>query len=318
MKEKEQTELKRIYTERLKKAGYATVPELIEILPPTIMNITSASISTAEKLFVAALKTHMRNIQELFDGEPHNGINKALTDLGYMTNQEIAEANPTIIAKALRIGLDCAGDIVLYAMELSIKKEDWVSIDGDNIMEEVDREISHFLGKMDRSEKEKKLDVAVEEAVQKIHETIKLPEEEIQITNEQKTAIRRVLEQFATVFPSCTGFAMYNRRGEGIYNFSADKIAKATLAKINDTIGTIFWKISLALETKNDYGWINTQPHLIWIEAIRDRSLKQQLAYVGLFVFEASSQDGVGSATLTIKGIIKEIERIIYGNVMKN
>jgi hypothetical protein len=46
--------------------------------------------------------------------------------------------------------------------------------------------------------------------------------------------------------------------------------------------------------------------------------MKRQLSYIGLFVFEAESQDGVGTATPTIKGIIKEIERIIYGSVMKS
>ena len=81
---------------------------------------------------------------------------------------------------------------------------------------------------------------------------------------------------------------------------------------------SLFWKISLVLEEKNEYGWVNAQPHLVWIEAIRDRSMKRQLAYIGLFVFEAESQDGVGTATPTIKGIIKEIERIIYGSVMKS
>ena len=60
------------------------------------------------------------HVQIYFQGEPPEGVNKALTDLGYMTIQEIADANPGIIAKALQISLDNAGDIVLYSMELSV------------------------------------------------------------------------------------------------------------------------------------------------------------------------------------------------------
>ena len=91
-----EAELKKIYTRRLREAGYNTVPELVQILPPTIMNIIGSSIITAEKLFISALKTHMRNVQIYFQGEPPEGINKALTDLGYMTIQEIADSNPEL------------------------------------------------------------------------------------------------------------------------------------------------------------------------------------------------------------------------------
>lgn len=311
-----EAELKKIYTQRLREAGYNTVPDLVQILPPTIMNIIGSSITTAEKLFISALKTHMRNVQIHFQGEPPEGINKALTDLGFMTIPEIADANPNTIAQTLHISLDNAGDIVLYAMELSVKKEDDIQITNkQEMIDDVDREISHYLDQLDRVEHEKNLNVLVEETVQKIHETIKLPENEKPIIKEQKDEIVKVLEQFTTVFPACTGFAIYNRRGEGIYNFAIDKEAKITLAIIHDSLASIFWKISLALEEKNEYGWINAHPHLVWIEAIRDRSLKRQLAYIGLFIFESASQEGVGSATLTIKGIIKEIEHIIYGSV---
>jgi hypothetical protein len=311
-----EAELKKIYTRRLREAGYNTVPELVQILPPTIMNIIGSSINTAEKLFISALKTHMRNVQIYFQGEPPEGVNKALTDLGYMTIQEIADANPGIIAKALQISLDNAGDIVLYSMELSVKSDEEVILTNkQDMIEDIDREISHYLDKLDRVEQEKKLNVLVEETVQKIHDTIKLPESEKPITKEQISDIEKVLEQFVTVFPACTGFAIYNRRGEGIYNYSVDKEARATLAKIHDSLASIFWKISLTLEEKDDYGWINAHPHLVWIEAIRDRSQKRQLAYIDLFIFEAASQEGVGSATLTIKGITKEVERIIYGSV---
>ena len=313
-----EAELKKIYLERLRNAGYNTIPELVEILPPTIMNILDSSISTAESLFVTALKAHMKNIQEQFQGDNPEGINKALTDLGYMTIHEIAEANPSIIAKALKINLADAGDLVLFAMELSVVQDKIERRNGKVSIDALDTEISHYLGQLDRLEQDKKLKVLVDESVQKIHDTIKLPSEELKIVEEQKAEIKKILEQFTTVFPACTGFAMYNKRGEGIYNYIVDNNAKETLANIHNTLPTLFWKISLVLEERNDYGWVNAQPHLVWIEAIRDRSMKRQLSYIGLFVFEAESQDGVGTATPTIKGIIKEIERIIYGSVMKS
>ncbi|TET30427.1 MAG: hypothetical protein E3J70_04595 [Candidatus Heimdallarchaeota archaeon] len=313
-----EAELKKIYLERLRNAGYNTIPELVEILPPTIMNILDSSISTAESLFVTALKAHMKNIQEQFQGDNPEGINKALTDLGYMTIHEIAEANPSIIAKALKINLADAGDLVLFAMELSVVQDKIERRNGKVSIDALDTEISHYLGQLDRLEQDKKLKVLVDESVQKIHDTIKLPSEELKIVEEQKAEIKKILEQFTTVFPACTGFAMYNKRGEGIYNYIVDNNAKETLANIHNTLPSLFWKISLVLEERNDYGWVNAQPHLVWIEAIRDRSMKRQLSYIGLFVFEAESQDGVGTATPTIKGIIKEIERIIYGSVMKS
>lgn len=313
-----EAELKKIYLERLRNAGYNTIPDLVEILPPTIMNILDSSISTAESLFVTALKAHMKNIQEQFQGDNPEGINKALTDLGYMTIHEIAEANPSIIAKALKINLADAGDLVLFAMELSVVQDKIERRNGKVSIDALDTEISHYLGQLDRLEQDKKLKVLVDESVQKIHDTIKLPSEELKIVEEQKAEIKKILEQFTTVFPACTGFAMYNKRGEGIYNYIVDNNAKETLANIHNTLPTLFWKISLVLEERNDYGWVNAQPHLVWIEAIRDRSMKRQLSYIGLFIFEAESQDGVGTATPTIKGIIKEIERIIYGSVMKS
>ena len=318
MSKKKEAELKKIYLERLHEAGYNTIPELVEILPPTIMNILDSSISTAESLFVTALKAHMKNIQEQFQGDNPEGINKALTDLGYMTIHEIAEANPSIIAKALKINLADAGDLVLFAMELSVVQDKIERKNGKVSIDALDTEISHYLGQLDRLEQDKKLKVLVDESVQKIHDTIKLPSEELKIVEEQKAEIKKILEQFTTVFPACTGFAMYNKRGEGIYNYIVDNNAKETLANIHNTLPTLFWKISLVLEERNDYGWVNAQPHLVWIEAIRDRSMKRQLSYIGLFIFEAESQDGVGTATPTIKGIIKEIERIIYGSVMKS
>ncbi len=318
MSKDKEAELKRLYLERLRNAGYNTVPELVEILPPTIMNILGSSISTAENLFVTAIKTHMRNIQVQFQGDKPEGINKALTDLGYMTIQEVAEANPSIIAKALKINLTDAGDIVLYAMELSVIQDKIERKEGKVVIDNLDKEISHYLGHLDRLEQDKKLKVLVDETVQKIRETIKLPSEELMIVEKQKTAIQKVLEQFMTVFPACTGFALYNKRGEGIYSYAIDNDAKGTLANIHNSISSLYWKISLVLEEKDEYGWINAHPHLVWIEAIRDRSQKRQLAYFGLFVFEAASQEGVGSATLTIKGIIKEINRIIYDEIDKS
>jgi len=318
MSKEKEAELKKIYLERLRDADYNTVPELVEILPPTIMNILDSSISTAESLFVTALKAHMKNIQEQFQGDNPEGINKALTDLGYMTIQEIAEANPSIIAKALKINLADAGDLVLFAMELSVIQDKIERRNGEVSIDDLDTEISHYLGQLDRLEQNKKLKVLVDESVQKIHDTIKLPSEELEIVEEQKAEIKKILEQFTTVFPACTGFAMYNKRGEGIYNFIVDNDAKETLANIHSSLPSLFWKISLVLEEKNEYGWVKAQPHLVWIEAIRDRNMKRQLSYIGLFVFEAKSQDGVGTATPTIKGIIKEIERIIYGSVMKS
>ncbi|MHA1185469.1 MAG: hypothetical protein ACTSXA_14030 [Candidatus Heimdallarchaeota archaeon] len=312
--DKEQ-ELKQLYLERLKEAGYHTVPELVEILPPTIMNIIGSTISTAEKLFTAAMKSHMYYIQKVFQGNPSEGLNKALNDFGYMTINEIAEANASIIAKTLHINLESAGELVLYAMELSTAAEYESDVSQENLIDDLDKEISHYLGQLDRIETEQKLKVLVEESVQKIHETIKLPAEEFPLEVDQKNRIIKVIEQFTTVFPACTGFVIYNKRGEGVLNYTADSRAKDTLAKIHESIPSLFWKISLVLEERNEYGWITTQPHLVWIEALRDRDTGRQLAYIGVFIFEAESKDGVGTATPTIKGIIKEIERIIYEKI---
>jgi hypothetical protein len=203
-------------------------------------------------------------------------------------------------------------------MELSVFQEKIERKDGKVVIDNLDKEISHYLGHLDRLEQDKKLKVLVDETVQKIRETMKLPSEELEIVEVQKAEIQKVLEQFTIVFPSCSGFAMYNKRGEGIYSFVVDSAAKETLSNIHSSIPSLFWKISLVLEERNEYGWVNAHPHLVWIEAIRDRSMKRQLAYIGLFVFEAEAQDGVGTATPTIKGIIKEIERVIYGTVMKS
>ena len=312
-----ESELKRLYLQRLKEAGYHTVPELVEILPPTIMNIIDSDITTAEKLFLAAMKSHMFYIQKVFHGSPPVGINKALNDLGYMTVNEIAETNATIIAKTLHITLESAGELVLYAMELSTSSDFVSNISNEELIDDLDKEISHYLGQLERVETEQKLKVLVEESVQKIHETIKLPAKEFLIGTDQKERIIKVIEQFTTVFPACTGFVIYNKRGEGVLNYTSDARAKTTLSKIHESIPSLFWKISLVLEERNEYGWITTQPHLVWIEALRDRETKRQLAYIGVFIFEAESKDGVGTATPTIKGIIKEIERIIYENIIK-
>ncbi|HUU77635.1 MAG TPA: hypothetical protein VMX55_04765 [candidate division Zixibacteria bacterium] len=310
-------ELKKFYLERLYEAGYNTVPKLVQVLPPTIMNIIQSDIITAEKLFVAALKSHMTLIYKEFNGDPPEGINKPLNDIGYMTIQEIADANPTIIAKSLKINLENAGDIVLHAMELSVSQYESISKTGKEMFDDLDKEISHYLGQLDRLEKEQKLKTIVEETVLKIYDTIKMPSEEIKITQNQKEEILAIINQFMTVFPACTGFALYNKRGEGVLNISNDKQAKKTLTNIHDSIPSLFWKISLVLEEKDEYGWINAHPHIVWIETVRNRSLKRQLAYIGLFLFEASAKEGVGTATPTIKGISKEIERIIYGGVIK-
>ncbi|MHA1125104.1 MAG: hypothetical protein ACTSO7_05745 [Candidatus Heimdallarchaeota archaeon] len=312
--EKEQ-ELKRLYLERLKEAGYHTVPELVEILPPTIMNIIGSNISTAEKLFIAAMKSHMYYIQKVFEGSPPEGLNKALNDFGYMTVNEIAEANATIIAKTLHISLESAGELVLYAMELTTSSEYGSRVSSEELIDDLDKEISHYLGQLERIETDQKLKVLVEESIQKIHETIKLPAEEINLVKDQKDRIKRVVEEFTTVFPACTGFVIYNKRGEGVLNYTTDTRSKETLTKIHESIPTLFWKISLVLEERNEYGWITTHPHLVWIEAVRDRNTKRQLAYISVFIFEAESKEGVGTATPTIKGIIKEIERIIYEKI---
>ena len=152
----------------------------------------------------------------------------------------------------------------------------------------------------------------VEVSVQKIHDTIKFPSAEFNISQEQKNAIQKIIQQFMTVFPACTGFAIYNKRGEGIFSFSNDQHAQKTLGIIHDSISTLIWKISLSLEERDEYGWISAQQHIVWIEAIRNRKSKRQLAYIGLFLFESEARKGVGTATPTIKGILKEIERIVY------
>ncbi len=308
--DKEQ-ELKQLYLQRLKSAGYNTIPELVEILPPTIMNIIDSTITIAEQLFIAAIKSHMLMVQKEFQGDPPLGINKALTTMGYMTIQELAEANPTIIARALKINLENAGDLALYAMELSVKKEDFV-VTSDDLIDDLDKEISHYLGQLDRLEQNHKLKEIVEISVQKIHDTINFPSAEFVISQEQKKVIQKIIQQFMTVFPACTGFSIYNKRGEGIYSFSTDKHAQQTLDIIHESISSLIWKISLSLEERDEYGWISAQQHIVWIEAIRNRKSKRQLAYISLFLFESKAKKGVGTATPTIKGILKEIERIIY------
>lgn len=304
-------ELKQVYLQRLKSAGYHTIPELVDILPPTIMNIIDSTITVAEQLFMVAIKSHMLLVQKEFQGDPPQGINKALTTVGYMTIQELAEANPTIIAKTLKINLDHAGDLALYAMELSVKKDDFI-VASDDLIDDLDTEISHYLGQLERLERNQKLKEVVETSVQKIQDTIKLPSAEFIISQEQKEDIQQNIQQFMTVFPACTGFAIYNKKGEGVYSFSNDKHAQQTLDTIHESISSLIWKISLSLEERDEYGWIPAQNHLVWIEAIRNRKSKRQLAYIGLFVFEAEAKKGVGTATPTIKGILKEIERIVY------
>jgi len=276
------------------------------------MNIISSSIDTAENLFVSALKAHLRLIQKEHSGDPPNGINRALTDLGYMSVQEIADADATIIAEALRISMDKAGDIVLYCIELTVRGvKDEIEPSG-NIMDSLDKEISHHLDALERGEQEHKKKILVKESVQKIQETIKMPEEGFVIIAEQKKRIEYIIDEFIAVFPACTGFALYNKRGEGILSIAKNGEARVTLANIHDSIPSIFWKISLRLEERDEYGWVSALPHLVWIEAIRDRSLKRQLSFIALFVFESKAHEGVGTATPTIKGIKKEIERIIY------
>ncbi|MFW9923418.1 MAG: hypothetical protein ACFFDW_09065 [Candidatus Thorarchaeota archaeon] len=318
MNNQKDQELKRLYFERLKEAGYLTIPQLVQILPPTIMNIINSSIDTAEKIFVSALKAHMENINKIFDGNPPDGVNKALSTCGIFTINEIAEINPSILAKTLQINIANAGDIVLFAMELSLNKQSTKVKTRDDMIKDLDKEISHYLGQLERLEESKNLKTIVDDTIKKIYDTIKLPAEEFLISIEQKNKILTIFQQFMTVFPSCTGFAIYNKRGEGVIDFANDLQAKETLRFIHESIPSLFWKISLALEEKNEYGWINAQQHLVWIEAIRNRNLKRQLDYIGLFVFESAAKEGVGTATPTIKGIIKEIERIIYGNVLKN
>jgi len=51
MDKQKEAALKKLYTQKLKAAGYSTVPDLAEILPPTIQSITGASPTTAEKIF---------------------------------------------------------------------------------------------------------------------------------------------------------------------------------------------------------------------------------------------------------------------------
>ncbi len=308
--DKEQ-ELKQLYLQRLKSAGYHSIPDLVEILPPTIMNVIDSTITIAEQLFMAAIKSHMLLVQKEFHGDPPQGINKALTTMGYMTIQELAEANPTIIAKALKVNLEHAGDLALYAMELSVKQDDFI-VTSDDLIDDLDKEISHYLGQLDRLEQNQKLKEIVEVSVQKIHDTIKLPSSEFSISQEQKNAIQKIIQQFMTVFPACTGFAIYNKRGEGIFSFSNDQQAQQTLGIIHESISTLIWKISLSLEERDEYGWVSAQQHIVWIEAIRNRKSKRQLAYIGLFLFESEARKGVGTATPTIKGILKEIERIVY------
>jgi len=254
----------------------------------------------------------MKNIQLKYNGEPPEGITKALSDLGFMTIQEIADANPAVIAKALNISLGNAGDIVLFAMELMVRKEKTEVTVGENFLEEIDKEISHYLGQLNRVEKEQRLKSLIGDTLERIHETIKLPAEEPIIEQSHKDKMKEVLSQFTTVFPACTGFALFNRKGEGVFSFYRDNDTRENLAKINETFNEIFWKISLLLEDKDEYGWINTPPHLVWLEAIRDKQLKRLLAFVGAFLFEEGSER-VGTATPTIKGIMKEIKRIIYG-----
>jgi hypothetical protein len=137
----------------------------------------------------------------------------------------------------------------------------------------------------------------------------------VPINKRQREEITKLIEQFTTVFPACVGFVIYNKRGEGMLKYAKDKRAEKTLLDIHESIPNTLWKISLALEEKDEYGWINSPPHLVWIEALRDRKQRRQLAYIGLFIFESEAKEGVGTATPTIKGIVKEIERIIYGKV---
>ena len=310
--EEKELELKKQFMERLLQAGYHSIQDLVELDPPKIMKIIQSNLQTAENLFVASLKAHIKGLFEKFRGNPPSGFTQELTKLGYKTIHHLADANPNILAKTLKVNLDHAGEIVVYAMELAVQAQKIENKSGEQIIKDLDDEIATQLGQMERSKKEKKLRAMVDESIQRIHKTINLPTEEVVITSEKKKGIEKMLQDFMTVFPACTGIAMYNKRGEGILTLSLDKEAKQTLLSIHENISEMFWKINLALMEKDEYGWISAQPHIVWMEAIRDQSTREQLAYLTMFIFEASAREGVGTATPTMKGLAKEIQKLIY------
>lgn len=314
MKADKKQELKQLYVQRLFNAGYDSIESLIELDPPTIMNIIQSNLPTAENLFVASLKTYFKMMQEKFHGKPPHGLNRQLNNYGYRTLQEVADANPAIIAKALKISLENAGEIVLHAMELTVKEKKVETKTSDELIEELDKEIAHHIGKIEQEkEKEKEKDQKlVEDAVKRIYDTISLPSQEFQISLEQKDRIESIIERFTINFPACTGFALYDKHVQGVFHYFTDKAAEQTLANIHENLPELFWKINVALVNKEEYGWIKAPPHLVWLEAIRDQKTQRQLTYLALFIFEATAKEGVGTATPTIKGIMKEIKEIIY------
>ena len=65
------------------------------------------------------------------------------------TIHEIAEVNPSIVAKALKINLTDAGDLILFAMELSVVQDKIERRNGKVSIDALDTEISHYLGQLD-------------------------------------------------------------------------------------------------------------------------------------------------------------------------
>ncbi|MBD3191420.1 MAG: hypothetical protein GF308_12300 [Candidatus Heimdallarchaeota archaeon] len=312
MKADKEQELKQLYIQRLFNAGYNSIESLIELDPPTIMNIIQSNLPTAENLFVASLKTHLKLIQEKYRGKPPQGLNRQLNNYGYRTLYELADANPAIIAKALKISLEHAGEIVLHAMELTVKTKNVEMKTSDELIEELDKELAHHMGRMDQEQQKGKLKKLVDDTVKRIYDTISLPSQELQISLKQKDKIEKIIERFIITFPACTGFALYNKEVQGIFKYFTDRSAEQTLANIHENLPELFWKINVALMNKEEYGWVKAPPHLVWLEAIRDKKTERQLTYLALFIFEARAKEGVGTATPTIKGIMKEIKEIIY------
>ncbi|MEA2071839.1 MAG: hypothetical protein U9O98_11195, partial [Asgard group archaeon] len=273
-------------------------------------------ISIAEKLFVEALKARLKEVYLKKPKQKKVNIARKLNTKGIHSIQKLSDTNPAELAKILQISLDYAGEIVMFAMELGVKENN-IAIQSKKkrFVTEFEKELEHKLGELERKEEEEEQLLSKEQvssSVERINKLIQFPTQHFFLKEEHKSQIKKLLDQFMSVFPACTGFSLYNKESHGIMKIAKDNQADNTITAIHESIPNIFWKISLIMEETDDYGWIKNGPHLVWIEAIRHPQTKRRLEFIGIFIFEAYSEKGVGTATPTIKGIIKEIEHIIY------
>jgi hypothetical protein len=303
------------YLEKLINAGYTTTKSLIDANTASLMTVLGVDLDTAEKLYVRALKNHMKSVQLEHEGKGPEGIVKPLSEIGYMTVHDISEANPARIAKTLKISLASAAEIVMYAMDLSIQEEKRQAKKTLTREERAEKLLSRERGEIIEEKQSKKMDQKeIEEIKRNIQNIISLPAREQEVTQKQRESIREKIEDFLYRFPACVGVLMYNKRGGGVLKVAQNQRVEQVLDSIHELLPNLYWKICLILENRDFYGWIESGDHLVWVQAIRDNSPREQVAYTLIFVFEKQTKENVGTATPIIEKVSLEIQQLIFQN----